>query len=326
MAAPLRETLSKLGAETGHRPTTLEKVLRLLDLLQEIADDAFLSPRLALKGGTALNVFYLDLDRLSVDIDLNYVGSLDREVMLKERPEIEAALDRILAAGSYNVTRQPDEHAGGKWIARHDSAMGGKGSLEIDLTFMMREPLFEAHRMPSKTLGGVAASNVLVLDIHEVVAGKLVALLVRCAARDLFDARRILDMKDLDWSKVKTAMIGIGATGRADFRQVSVDSIVGDATNLKQKLAMCLPATTFADAGSATAWIEETVAICKAGVAPLIQFSPGEKAFLDGVVERGEIDTSGLTGDAELLARLGRMPMLKWKAQNVRGHVRKGEA
>jgi len=28
-----------------------------------------------LKGGTALNLFLLDLPRLSVDIDLNYIGA-----------------------------------------------------------------------------------------------------------------------------------------------------------------------------------------------------------------------------------------------------------
>jgi hypothetical protein len=243
--------------------------------------------------------------------------------MLKERPDVEDALKRILAAAAYSITRQPEDHAGGKWIAQHDSALGGRGVLEIDLTFMMREPLFDPLRMASQTLGGAQARNVLVLNIHEIVAGKLVALLDRRAARDLFDTRRILEMKDLDWAKIKTAMIGIGAMGSGDFRQV--DRIAGDAADLKNKLVMCLPASTFAEAGSVKAWIDETVEICKAGVGPLIQFSAGEKAFLDGVVERGEIDTSGLSGDAELLARVGRMPMLKWKAQKVQEHLRKAK-
>lgn len=72
MAPPSARTLQRLANETGYQSGTLEKVLRLLDLLQEIARDPILSGRLALKGGTALNVFYLTLDRLSVDIDLNY--------------------------------------------------------------------------------------------------------------------------------------------------------------------------------------------------------------------------------------------------------------
>jgi len=36
MAAPSLQTLQRLAADTGYQPGTLEKVLRLLDLLQEI--------------------------------------------------------------------------------------------------------------------------------------------------------------------------------------------------------------------------------------------------------------------------------------------------
>ena len=88
MAPPTVQTLQRLAAETGYRLDTLEKVLRLLELLDEIAQDPVLSQRLALKGGTALDVFYLDLDRLSVDIDLNYVGALDLAAMERERLEV----------------------------------------------------------------------------------------------------------------------------------------------------------------------------------------------------------------------------------------------
>ena len=89
------------GIPTGYGPDTLEKVLRLLELLDEIAPDPVLSRRLALKGGTALNVFYLDLDRLSVDIDLNYVGALDLAAMERERP---GSMLRSIACSPRTVT------------------------------------------------------------------------------------------------------------------------------------------------------------------------------------------------------------------------------
>ncbi len=138
MAAPSAQTLQRLADATGHQLGTLEKVLRLLDLLQEIARDPVLSERLVLKGGTALNVFHLGLDRLSVDIDLNYIGALDRAVMETERPTVDAALNRLLASQGYSVRRQPDEHAGGKWLARHASALGGNATLELDVNYMAR--------------------------------------------------------------------------------------------------------------------------------------------------------------------------------------------
>ena len=98
MAAPSAQTLQRVAGETGHQAGTLEKVLRILDLLQEIARDRVLADRLVLKGGTALNLFHVGLDRLSVDIDLNYVGALDRAAMEAERPDVDAALDRLLTS------------------------------------------------------------------------------------------------------------------------------------------------------------------------------------------------------------------------------------
>ena len=188
MAAPSVQTLQRIADDTGHQAGTLEKVLRLLDFLQEVAGDTILSERFALKGGTALNVFHLSLDRLSVDIDVNYVGALERSVMEAERPEVEAALNRLLASQGYSVRRRPDEHAGGKWLLRFASALGGNATLELDVNYMERQPLFGATRMPSTALGDVRAERVLVLDLHEIVAGKPVALFDRHAARDLFDA------------------------------------------------------------------------------------------------------------------------------------------
>jgi predicted nucleotidyltransferase component of viral defense system len=170
MAAPSVQTLQRLAGETGHQPGTLEKVLRLLDLLQEIARDPVLSERLVLKGGTALNVFHLPLDRLSVDIDLNYIGALDRAAMERERPNVEAALNRLLVSQGYSVRRQPDEHAGGKWLARFTSALGGGATLELDINYMARQPLFGAARMDSVPLGEARANTVLVLNLHEIAA------------------------------------------------------------------------------------------------------------------------------------------------------------
>jgi predicted nucleotidyltransferase component of viral defense system len=114
MAAPSAETLQRIASETGLPAATLEKVLRLLDVLQAISEDRDLKTRVALKGGTALNLFHLRLDRLSVDIDLNYVGAADRVAMEAERPLVDEALLRLLEAQGYQVRRQPPSHAGGK--------------------------------------------------------------------------------------------------------------------------------------------------------------------------------------------------------------------
>ena len=68
-----------------------DQVRLLLSVLPDIArEDAF-----ALKGGTAINLFYRDIPRLSVDIDLTYLPVHDRERSLKD---IDETLDRIMVA------------------------------------------------------------------------------------------------------------------------------------------------------------------------------------------------------------------------------------
>lgn len=83
------EQLQKEATTTGFRPEILEKVWHLMTILNAVNEHFFLSGKLVLKGGTALNLFIFDLPRLSVDIDFNYIGQTDRDAMLRERPLIE---------------------------------------------------------------------------------------------------------------------------------------------------------------------------------------------------------------------------------------------
>ena len=320
MAAPSIQTLQRIASETGYQADTVEKVMRLLDCLQEIACDRILRERLVLKGGTALNVFHLGLDRLSVDIDLNYIGALDRAAMEAERPTLEAALNRLLESQGYSIRRQPDEHAGGKWIMRFSSALGGNKILELDINYMARQPLFGAQRIPSIAIGDVQASDVPVLDLREVVAGKLVALFDRHAARDLFDARRILSIEGLDWKQIKAAFLAFGACARRDWRTVSIEAIKGDPRELRQKLMICLPRDYFGGKEGIDDWIQETVLLCRERFAFLFDLTAREQEFLDRVIDRGEVNAGLLDVETEVRTRISAMPMLAWKCQHVRKH------
>lgn len=77
-----RSSLGRMAKELGFVRDTLEKVWRLADVLKFIESDEFLAMGIALKGGTAINLTIFDLPRLSVDIDLDYCRSIDREEML----------------------------------------------------------------------------------------------------------------------------------------------------------------------------------------------------------------------------------------------------
>ena len=80
-----RLTLGRMAKELGVPRDTLEKVCRLADVLKFMESDEILAKGIALKGGTAINLTIFDLPRLSVDIDLDYCRSIEREKMLADR-------------------------------------------------------------------------------------------------------------------------------------------------------------------------------------------------------------------------------------------------
>ena len=62
-----KERLMAESSKTGFRPEMLEKVIRLLDLLEGLRNHTFLRDRLVLKGGTALNAYKTKSTRARVD-------------------------------------------------------------------------------------------------------------------------------------------------------------------------------------------------------------------------------------------------------------------
>ena len=316
----MRISPERLGAEaeaTLFQPDVLEKVAQLLELLEALCGHPFLRGKLALKGGTALNLFVFDVPRLSVDIDLNYVGAETREAMLEERPGIEGAMQAVFAREDLEVRRVPGAHAGGKWSLRYAAASGQKGGIEVDLNYMYRVPLWPVAQRGSHPVGSWQARGIPVLDIHELAARKLAALLARRKARDLFDSRLVFSLDGLDLERLKTAFVVYGAMNRRDWRTVSVADVAFDELELSSQL---LPALRTGSAGGveAASFGERMVDECREALSALLPFNKGELAFLDLLLDGGEIDATILTSDADLQRRIQAQPMLEWKAQNVR--------
>lgn len=107
--------ITKLSRETRFSADNLEKVIRLRELLIELHKHPFLQGKLVLKGGTAINLFYLSLARLSVDIDLNYIGHVDREAALDDRHEVVKAVEQVASGLHYRLQNGVDEHALREW-------------------------------------------------------------------------------------------------------------------------------------------------------------------------------------------------------------------
>lgn len=164
-----RSTCMFCSIEIGEHRYILDKVIYLLHLLDSLNTHPHLKNAWVLKGGTALNVFIFDIPRLSVDIDLDYIGNLNREKRLKERQPIEQACAAVFEREGYAIKRKPREYAGGKWILSYQSFTGGPGHIEVDFNYMYREPLWEITKLDSVKIGSVQARNIPILNQHELL-------------------------------------------------------------------------------------------------------------------------------------------------------------
>jgi predicted nucleotidyltransferase component of viral defense system len=314
--------LNEVAAALGARTDMVEKVLQLLHLLNSLMEHQYLKGKWVLKGGTALNLFGLGFPRLSVDIDLNYIGHADRAAMQQDRPKVERAILAICQREGFRITRSPgDEHAGGKWRLNYPSAVNPTSNLELDLNFMLRIPLWQPQLADSANVGGMQARRVPVLDIHELASGKLAALMARHASRDLYDAHGLLTRAPLDDEKLRLGFVIYGAMNRTDWRTIRRENIAFTTQEFRDEL---LPVIRHGESiGDVEKWARGIVEDCKEQMKRLLPLREEELAFLTKLNDHGEIDASLLTGDAELASCVVQQPMLLWKAQNVREHKRR---
>ena len=317
-----RERLLEEATVTGFRAEMLEKVIRLLGLLEGFLEHPALKGRLVLKGGTALNLFINDLPRLSVDIDLNYIGAVELSEMQAERPKIEQAIIAVCKREGFNIRHMPKEHAGGKWQLNFPSALGQNSNLEVDVNFLLRVPLWTPVKMDSKSIGDFKVSNINVLDINELTAGKIVALLARKASRDLFDVHLILKSEKLIPEKLRIAFVVYGGCNRIDFRKVSVEGVDFKPSELRNQLIPVLRANMVSSPRDFEIWVEKVVDECRHRLEIVLPYKDNELEFLNRLLDKGEIVPELLTEDEGLADRIRIHSGLRWKAIHVRKHKR----
>ena len=298
----------------------MEKVARLLELLDVFAGSPLLRRHLALKGGTALNLFLLDVPRLSVDIDLDLIGATTRPELDALRPRVEAALEAAFASEGLDVRRRPQAHAGGKWSLRYRSVFGQGGGLEVDLSTLHRVPLWDPVPMTCR-LEVFSRHPTRLRDIHEIAAGKLAALLDRGAGRDLFDAHALLTAPGLDIGRLRLAFVVALAQARHDGRGLTPTDVQISERELRARLLPLLRRDKVPGVKQVESWIEDLVAGTHRALAAVLPLNTPEREFLTAVQDAGQIRPELLTADESLRERMAMQPGLLWKVANVRQHL-----
>jgi hypothetical protein len=198
--------------------------------------------------------------------------------------------------------------------------LGRPAILEVDINYMLRAPLWDVERRDSPEIVGERATQTRLLEPHELAAGKLAALLARRASRDLFDARELLALEELDEERLRIAFVVYGGINRVDWRTLSVADVTTTADDVKSQLLPMLRRDVRPEATQVEAWTAELVDETRTRLAKVLPLREHERRFLDRLNDDGGIEPALLTDDRTLQDRITSHTGLRWKAQNVKKH------
>ena len=167
-----------------------EQVRLLLQVLPLVSDEkAF-----ALHGGTAINLFYFDMPRLSVDIDLTYLPVEDRDTSLEN---IKLSLEKIKNRIEKKYPATIVEHkirASKLMIATKDALV----KVEVN---QLKRGCFASPKLVVLCKKAqeefTSFCEIQVVEIGHLFGGKICEALDRQHPRDLFDVHNILKSEKL---------------------------------------------------------------------------------------------------------------------------------
>jgi len=313
------EYLERCAADSGFQIRPLEKVTRLGELGSHIVRHPVLGKSLVLKGGTAINLCFGPPKRLSVDLDFNYIGHIEREKMLEDRPRIEAAAIEISRRMGYRVQSSADAFAGRKLFLLYRSVLGQNERIEIDLNFIFRAPFAGIETLQLWQPGELDRPHVRVVGLMELIIGKMLALLERGAVRDVWDVANLTEqvrdvLKERSFRARFIALSSILEHPLSTYHRERLESFIDDRI-IDERLRPLI-------AGDPPLEAKELVQKAWAVVGPFLELTPHEKEYLQKIQE-GVLQPEILFPDAlEEAAKFAVHPAIMWKITNVRSHLK----
>ena len=318
MVDKYRDYIENISKKTGFIGSTLEKVERLIRILEWMNSDEKLNKLLALKGGTAINTAVFNFPRLSVDIDLDLTENLSKEEMIKERETIHNLLINYLNSNNYkiNMEKSKDVYALDSIVAEYIDIKGNIDNIKIEINYMNRVHILETKKIDVST-DVFKDKHLTIHCIHpiEIYAAKLCALLSRTTARDLYDVYTLskYDLFDDEEKKLlkQCLMLEYIAVNDYKLKDMKIDNVERlKRQDIKTKL---LP--TLKDRNPRNSNIDEMKQSVREYLKDILIVDDKTKEFYDKF-QKGIYEPELLFDNEEIIERIKEHPMIIWKLNN----------
>lgn len=279
-----------------------ERYERQVQLLVNVLPFVGAEPCFALKGGTAINLFYRDLPRLSVDIDLTYLPVKDRAESLAD---IDAALNRIsqaIEAGLPNA--RTSRIAGGGGGDTRILVRQGATEVKIETSPVTRGVVNDpSQRRVTETVEDrFGFAEISVLSFEDLFAGKMHATLDRQHPRDLYDMKLLYENEGLTDDLFRTFLVYVSSSPRPPHELLRPTRVPLDQIFAREFEGMTVIAVP----------LEELAAVRERLVADI-------EARLDTNVRNFLLSLHNAEPDFNMigLPQAAALPAVRWKVQNL---------
>ena len=183
-----RKQITAIADEYSFTATNVEKVIRLCSILDDLSRLNAFKGKLALKGGTAINLVLIPgLPRLSVDLDLDLAIDCSKDEMFQLREQLDESLSVYCVEKGYTLGKR-ENYSLCSYELLYDTVTGSRDKIKLDINYLARCHVFAPTKStishpfdPNKTI------TVFHLRDVEIFGGKMGAFFERTKPRDLYD-------------------------------------------------------------------------------------------------------------------------------------------
>lgn len=272
----------------------LNQVLLVVEALQYISKETCF----ALKGGTAINLFCQNLPRLSVDIDLTYIGFEPRNKACNNINDALNRIQKVLQTNGYRAIIQ------GKDIEKKLICSNNNATIKIEPNYIIRgyvnKP--EVRTVCSKVEDEIGFAQIQVISSAELYGGKICAALDRQHPRDLFDIKEYFDNNEFDIELIKGFITMLLSHDKPLHE--TLNPKIKDQTDIFEKQFIGMTDKIFT--------YEEHIKTLKALIKTIKSvILPYKQLLLDFVSLKSDLK------DFEI-NNLEKLPAIQWKLQNLK--------
>lgn len=274
-----------------------EKYIKQVALLVKCLPIIATEECFAIKGGTAINLFFMNLPRLSVDIDLVYLPIESRDTTYQN---INQALERI----SQKLQKIGLKVTSNRKNEQKLICSDGVSDIKIEPNYTLRGYVFEPQLMElcpkAQDLFGYAEARII--SEAELWGGKICAALDRQHPRDLFDIYNLLNTVGIN-SEIKNGFISLLLAGNRPLHEMLKPNFQMDEDIFDKEFAgMTDEIFTFDEAKRTFLKLVENI--------HTILTEEDKRFLLDFVQLKANLQAADISN-------LDKLPGIKWKLKNL---------